>query len=215
MKPKYGLLVAFTLLLAIAWVSAEEYPLAKYRAEEQDGMHGADSKSEYAILGGGCFWCVEAVYERIAGVKSAVSGYAGGTTPNPSYNQVTSGATGHAEVVRVEFDPDVISYSEILEIFFKSHDPTTLNRQGYDVGTQYRSIILYENETQMKTAEAVKTKAQSDYDDAIVTEIKASETFYDAEDYHQDYFDNNPFAGYCRAIIAPKLQKLGLEGSTY
>ena len=196
MKPKYGLLVAFTLLLAIAWVSAEEYPLAKYRAEEQDGMHGADSKSEYAILGGGCFWCVEAVYERIAGVKSAVSGYAGGTTPNPSYNQVTSGATGHAEVVRVEFDPDVISYSEILEIFFKSHDPTTLNRQGPDVGTQYRSAIFYADDAQRAAAESSKSAedASGKHSGPIVTEITKALPFYPAEDYHQQYLEKRGLA---------------------
>ena len=178
--------------------------------KERNTMSGSDTSFEFAILGGGCFWCVEAVYKRIAGVKSVVSGYAGGAIPNPNYNQVSDGTTGHAEVVKVEFDPGMISYAEVLKIFFKSHDPTTKNRQGNDVGTQYRSIILYENDDQRQIALEARTIAQADFDDGIVTEIEPLKEFYDAEDYHQDYFDNNLHAGYCRLVIAPKLQKLGL-----
>jgi peptide-methionine (S)-S-oxide reductase len=164
-----------------------------------------------ATLGGGCFWCLEAVFERIDGVVDVVSGYAGGTTKDPTYEEVCTGATGHAEVVQVRFDPKRIGYEELLEVFFKAHDPTTLNRQGADVGTQYRSIILYEGEEQRKAAEAARKKAQKDWKDPIVTEIVPLKAFYRAEDYHQDYFDNNRAAGYCRVVIAPKLQKLKLE----
>lgn len=175
-------------------------------------MSSKDSeKREYAYLGGGCFWCVEAVYERIAGVEAAVSGYAGGTKPNPTYQQVSAGTTGHAEVVRVEFDPEKISFDEILKIFWKSHNPTTLNRQGYDAGTQYRSIILYTDERQKQIAEDSIAENRKAFDDPIVTQVEPFKTFYEAEGYHQDYFDNNPNAAYCQAVIAPKLQKLDLE----
>ena len=163
---------------------------------------------ETAVLGGGCFWCVEAVYERVQGVLSVESGYAGGTVKNPSYEQVCTGTTGHAEVVRVTFDPAVISYSEIIDIFWKAHDPTTMNRQGADRGTQYRSIILYADEEQRRAAEESMKKAKSAFDRPIVTEITSLEVFYPAEDYHQDYYENNPYGGYCRAVIAPKLEKL-------
>jgi peptide-methionine (S)-S-oxide reductase len=175
---------------------------------EKPGGAGA---RQLAILGGGCFWCVQAVYERIAGVKSVVAGYAGGTLANPSYEQVCTGTTGHAEVVRVEFDPEQISYAKILELFWQSHDPTTLNRQGADVGPQYRSIILYADEAQRRTAEDSKREAERLFARPIVTEIKPLAAFYPAEDYHQDYYANNPYAGYCSFVIRPKLQKLGLE----
>jgi len=164
---------------------------------------------EKMTVGGGCFWCVEAVYERLEGVTEVISGYAGGTTENPTYKEVGTGMTGHAEVVQVTFDPDKISYKELLEWFWKAHDPTTLNRQGADVGTQYRSIILYHSEEQKEIAEASKKEAASDFSDPIVTEIAPLIKFYVAEDYHQDYFDNNRYAGYCRVVIAPKLKKLG------
>jgi peptide-methionine (S)-S-oxide reductase len=167
--------------------------------------------TQVATLGGGCFWCVQAVYERIAGVKSVVAGYAGGTLPNPTYEQVCSGSTGHAEVVQVEFDPERISFAKILELFWQSHDPTTLNRQGADVGPQYRSIILYADEAQRRTAEESKREAARLFARPIVTEIKLLEAFYRAEDHHQDYYANNPYAGYCSFVIRPKLQKLGLE----
>lgn len=170
----------------------------------------ADTNS-IATLGGGCFWCVEAVYERIDGVEKVVSGYAGGHVENPSYRQVTSGKTGHAEVVQVHFDSDRISYSDVLNLFFKAHDPTTLNRQGADVGPQYRSIILYNDEAQKAAAEAAIEEAQKHFRDPIVTEVAALTRFYPAEDYHQNYYELNSKAGYCSYVIRPKLQKLGLE----
>ncbi len=161
-----------------------------------------------ATLGGGCFWCLEAVYERVDGVVSVVSGYAGGTTAHPTYEQVCTGNTGHAEVVQITFDPKKISYQEILKIFWSAHDPTTLNRQGADVGTQYRSVIFTDSDEQRKEAEASKRDAQKDFDDPIVTEIAPLTAFYPAEDYHQDYFAKNPNAAYCSIVIAPKLKKL-------
>jgi peptide-methionine (S)-S-oxide reductase len=171
------------------------------------------SGTEVATLGGGCFWCVEAVYERIDGIVDVVSGYAGGHTENPTYYEVTSGKTGHAEVVQVYFDPEVISYEKILELFWKAHDPTTLNRQGADVGTQYRSIILYSDERQKEIAEKSKAmeNASGHFPNPIVTQIEPLTAFYEAEDYHQDYYENNPYAGYCTFVIRPKLDKLGLE----
>jgi len=164
-----------------------------------------------ATFGGGCLWCIEAVFERIDGVTEVVSGYAGGSKANPTYEEVCTGATGHAEVVQVRYDPAKVSYAGLLEVFFKAHDPTTLNRQGADTGTQYRSIVLYANDDERKAAEAARKKAQKDWKDPIVTEIVPLKVFYRAEDYHQDYFDNNRSAGYCRVVIAPKLQKLKLE----
>lgn len=165
--------------------------------------------AETATLAGGCFWCLEAVYENLKGVESVVSGYAGGKRPNPSYEQVCSGATGHAEVVRITFDPAVVSYRELLEVFFTIHDPTTLNRQGADAGTQYRSAIFYHDETQKRAAESVVTElsAQGLWTDPVVTEILPAPAFYPAEDYHQHYFARNPTQGYCNAVVAPKVAK--------
>lgn len=167
--------------------------------------------TQKATLGGGCFWCLEAVYKRIDGVEEVTSGYAGGEVKDPTYREVCTGRTGHAEVVEITFDPEKISYEQILDLFWEAHDPTTLNRQGADVGTQYRSAIFYHNPEQKEIALQSKEKAQEQFKDPIVTEITELETFYPAEDYHQDYFDLNPNAGYCRVIIAPKLQKLGLS----
>ena len=166
---------------------------------------------EKATLGAGCFWCVEAVFERLDGVQSVVSGYAGGIKPNPTYEEVCSGETGHAEVAQITFDPAKISYVQILNIFWQSHDPTTLNRQGGDRGTQYRSVIFYHGEQQKAIAEKSKLSAQKLFADPIVTEIQPLSTFYAAENYHQDYFRNNPNAPYCRMVIAPKLNKLKLK----
>ncbi len=163
-----------------------------------------------ATLGGGCFWCLEAIFERTDGVVEVVSGYAGGTKADPTYEEVCTGTTGHAEVVQVTFDPKRISYADLLGVFFKAHNPTTLDRQGADVGSQYRSIILYDGDEQRKAAEAARKKAEKDWKDPVVTEIVPLTAFYRAEDYHQDYFDNNRNAGYCRVIIAPKLEKLKL-----
>jgi peptide-methionine (S)-S-oxide reductase len=164
-----------------------------------------------ATLGGGCFWCTEAVLQRIEGVLSVVPGYAGGSTPNPTYEEVCSGETGHAEVISVAFDPNLITYDEILDIFWQAHDPTTLNRQGADTGTQYRSIILYADEAQKTAAEKSRKKAQAKFRDPIVTEIKPLDTFWKAEDYHENYYNTHGSAGYCRMVISPKLKKLHLE----
>ena len=173
-----------------------------------------DKKVETITLGAGCFWCIEAVLLRIKGVESVVSGYSNGDVKNPTYRQVCTGTTGHAEVVKVTFDPQVLPLEQLLDIFFDPalHDPTTLNRQGNDVGTQYRSGIYYHNEEQKQAAEAAKKKWElsGTYRNPIVTEIEKAGTFYEAEDYHQNYFNLNPNQGYCRAVILPKLKKLGL-----
>jgi peptide-methionine (S)-S-oxide reductase len=164
---------------------------------------------ERATLGGGCFWCLEAVYQQIAGVKAVISGYAGGARPNPSYEAVCTGATGHAEIVDVYFDPRAISYRDLLEIFFVIHDPTTLNYQGNDRGTQYRSVIFTHSEAQNQIAHEVVQELNTSgiYADPVVTQIDAAPTIYPAEDYHQDYFRQNPGQGYCMAVVAPKLAK--------
>ena len=166
---------------------------------------------ETAILGAGCFWCVEAVFERLPGVQSVVAGYAGGTKPNPTYEEVCSDTTGHAEVAQITYDPAKISYERLLEVFWEAHDPTTLNRQGADAGTQYRSVIFYHDERQKLAAEKLKEEAQKNFRDPIVTEIKLLTNFYKAENYHQDYFNKNPSAPYCRFVIKPKLEKLHLK----
>jgi peptide-methionine (S)-S-oxide reductase len=167
-------------------------------------------REEVATLGGGCFWCMEAVFNEIKGVVKVESGYSGGDLEYPSYEQVSSGTTGHAEVVQVTFDPDVISFKEILDIFFATHDPTTPNRQGNDVGTQYRSIILYHNEEQKSIAGQVIQKLESEktYSATIVTQIEPFKTFYAAEEYHRDYFKRHPEQPYCRIVISPKIKKL-------
>jgi peptide-methionine (S)-S-oxide reductase len=166
------------------------------------------NKTETADFGGGCFWCMEAVFERLPGVISVNSGFAGGTTENPTYQEVCTETTGHAEVTEIEFDPAKISYDTLLEVFWQAHDPTTLNRQGADEGTSYRSIILYRDEKQKLLAEKSKLAAQKYFRNPIVTEIVPLKKFYKAEDYHQQYFDNNSNAPYCQVVIAPKLEKL-------
>ncbi len=165
---------------------------------------------ETATLAGGCFWCTEAIFKRLKGVESVTSGYSGGARENPSYEQVTTGVTGHAEAIQVEFDPLIISYEKIIEIFFHLHDPTTLNRQGNDEGTQYRSVILYHNPEQEQIAEKVKNEVAESgmYNNPIVTEIVPFENFYLAEEEHQDYYDTNQNQGYCSYVITPKIQKL-------
>ena len=162
-----------------------------------------------ATLGGGCFWCLEAVYDELQGVHKVDSGYSGGTVPNPTYRQVCSGTTGHAEVVQVTFDPEQIPYREILEVFFSIHDPTTLNRQGADVGTQYRSVIFFHDEQQKVTAEEMikELEASGTWHDPIVTEVVPYEAFYKAEDDHQEYYQRNQNQPYCRVVITPKLRK--------
>ena len=164
---------------------------------------------EIATLGGGCFWCLEAVYVELRGVEKVVSGYAGGQVRNPSYRQVCSGTTGHAEVVQVTFDPALISYQEILQVFFAIHDPTTLNRQGADVGTQYRSVIFYHDVRQKEVATSVMAEVEAAHlwPKPLVTELAPLPAFYAAEDYHQNYFENNPQQGYCQMVIAPKVAK--------
>ena len=169
------------------------------------------AQSEKATFGAGCFWCVEAVFERLPGVQSVVAGYAGGTKANPTYEDVCTGETGHAEVAQITFDPAKITYEKLLEWFWHAHDPTTLNRQGGDAGTQYRSAIFYNNEKQKKAAEKSMASAQKDLQDQIVTEIQPLTEFYEAENYHQDYFKNHPNAPYCTLVIKPKLKKLKLE----
>lgn len=164
------------------------------------------------VLGGGCFWCVEAVFAKLPGVDAVVPGYAGGEDKNPSYEEVCRGTTGHAEVIKVTFDPEMISLAEVLDVFWKCHDPTTRDRQGADVGTQYRSVILFEGDEQKKAALESRSAAQAEFSRPIVTEIEPLEDFYPAEDYHHDYFARNPSAPYCAFVIRPKLEKLGLEG---
>jgi len=168
-----------------------------------------ERSEELATLGGGCFWCLEAVYKGLRGVERVVSGYAGGHVENPTYTQVCGGTTGHAEVVQLTFDPGAVSYRELLEVFFTIHDPTTPNRQGGDVGTQYRSAVFYHSPEQRETAGQVVAEltTQGVWDAPIVTEVVPLETFYPAEDYHQDYFERNPFQPYCRAVVAPKVSK--------
>ncbi len=167
----------------------------------------AAAKIDTAIVGGGCFWCVEGCFLIVPGVTKVVSGYAGGTTENPTYEQVCTGQTGHAEVAKVTFDPEKVSYAKILKLFFEAHDPTQLNRQGNDVGTQYRSVIFYENDEQKKIAEQAKAEAQKELSKPIVTEIVPLKKFYAAENYHQDYLKNNPGNPYCQFVARPKVDK--------
>jgi peptide-methionine (S)-S-oxide reductase len=166
--------------------------------------------NEFAVFGGGCFWCTEAVFDELRGVVSVVSGYAGGTVKNPTYEQVCGGGTGHAEVVRIEFDPTQIAYKDLLTVFFATHDPTTLNRQGNDVGTQYRSTVLYASEEQKREAEAFiqELNDSNTFGKPVVTTVEPLGAFYAAEDYHQKYYANNPYQPYCQFTVPPKLQKL-------
>jgi peptide-methionine (S)-S-oxide reductase len=174
-----------------------------------DGQSMDSSRTEVATLGGGCFWCLEAVYEELRGVEKVESGYSGGAVPDPTYRQVCTGTTGHAEVVQVTFDPEVVSFKEILEVFFTIHNPTTLNRQGADVGTQYRSAIFYHDEEQKRVAEEVisELEAAHVWDAPVVTQVTPFDAFYVAEDYHQEYYRNNEYQPYCQVVIAPKVAK--------
>lgn len=176
---------------------------------EQAASQPNQTGSEVATLGGGCFWCLEAVYNELKGVERVVSGYSGGSVAKPSYEQVCSGRTGHAEVVQLTYDPELISFKEILQVFFTIHDPTTLNRQGADVGTQYRSAIFYHNPQQKRVAEELIAELNESnlWPDPIVTEVTPFERFYEAEEYHQEYYANNPNQPYCQVVIAPKLAK--------
>jgi peptide-methionine (S)-S-oxide reductase len=171
---------------------------------------GAEGELAKATFAGGCFWCTEAVYAQIKGVQSVTSGYIGGKNPNPTYQQVCTGQTGHAEAVEIEYDPQQVPYEKLLEVFFSTHDPTTKNRQGADVGTQYRSGVFYHDDAQKKTAEEViaKLDAAKVFPNKIVTEVTPASTFYPAEKYHQDYFANNPLQPYCQAVVSPKVEKV-------
>lgn len=182
--------------------------LALSAAEPVKPVTTKTNQTELATLGGGCFWCVEAVFERLPGVKSVISGYSGGHTENPTYEQICAHGTGHAEVIQIEFDSARISYEKLLETFWEAHDPTTLNRQGADVGDQYRSVIFYHSEAQRVAAEKSKAAAARHFSDPIVTQIAPLKKFYKAEVSHQDYYRLNPNAGYCRVVIKPKLDKL-------
>lgn len=202
MKITVLLLTVTTLLISFTAVSQ-----AQQSQKNDNDMNS--SNVEEATFGAGCFWCVEAIFEELKGVKSVVSGYAGGKMQNPTYRQVSSGQTGHAEVTRITFDPSVISYEELLEVFWHTHDPTTKNRQGADVGPQYRSVIFYHNDRQKEIAEQSlkKTDASDLWEDPIVTEVEPLSNYSVAENYHQNYYENNPNAGYCTTVIAPKLKK--------
>jgi len=171
------------------------------------GPLSMNKNQEITTLGGGCFWCLEAVFSELRGVENVVSGYSGGSVPNPSYQQICTGATGHAEVVQIRFDPDMISFKELLEIFFTLHDPTTLNRQGADVGTQYRSVIFYRTKEQERVAREVIKEVSKVWSAPLVTELAPFKVFYPAEEYHQEYFKRNPDQMYCSAVISPKLAK--------
>lgn len=166
-----------------------------------------ENSLETATLGAGCFWCVEAIFQDLRGVESVASGYSGGAISNPDYREISSGLTGHVEVCQIKFDPGVISFDHLLEVFWEVHDPTTLNRQGADIGSQYRSAIFYHNKEQKNLAESSKKKMISAFKDPIVTEITAYKNFFIAEDYHQDYFSNNPNQPYCSVVISPKVKK--------
>ena len=185
----------------------------KKETDKNSKIQVTDNKKtnlETAIIGGGCFWCTEAVFEKIDGVKEVISGYAGGKIPNPTYKQICTGLTGHAEVIKIIYDPKLVSFVKLLDIFGDAHDPTTLNRQGADVGTQYRSTIMYLSESQKKAAKW-KSSLSDKLVDPVVTEIVPAPTFYKAEEYHQDYYERNPNQGYCNFVIRPKLKKLNLE----
>ena len=194
MKGKFSILLASGVLLG---------SLCHTLAEPKNMNTNA---TETATFGGGCFWCTEAIFQMLPGVKSVASGYAGGTKENPTYKEVCTGKTGHAEVIQVTYDPKVVSYEKVLETFFEAHDPTTLNRQGADSGTQYRSNILYNNDSQKAGAEKIKAQEQKNFSKPIVTEIAPLKTFYKAEDFHQDYYRSNPNAGYCLVVIKPMVE---------
>lgn len=207
---RWNMKIVFLLIFAVAGFVACASKEKKQIDFLASPVHIINSDSmETATFGSGCFWCTEAIFQRLKGVKSATSGYSGGTTKNPTYQEVCSGTTGHAEVVQLTFDPREVSYDELLEVFWKTHDPTTLNRQGADVGTQYRSVIFYHNDQQKKKAEFYRQELEKEaiYKDPIVTQIVPFTEFFKAEDYHQNYYNQNPEQGYCSFVITPKLEK--------
>jgi peptide-methionine (S)-S-oxide reductase len=198
----------FTFVLALVAALATASAQPKKMTEKP-----SSTELQRVTFGGGCFWCLEAVFQRLVGVKSVASGYAGGKVPNPTYKAVCTGETGHAEVVQLEFDPKQISLEKLMEVFWAAHDPTTLNRQGADAGTQYRSAVYYENDAQKAVIEKSKQQAQAEFKDPIVTEIAPLKAFYKAEDYHQNYYNQNANSNpYCAVVIRPKLQKLLQHG---
>lgn len=210
MNRRHFLPLCAALPALVTTMNAAETPQPKDAAKPGSSLKAATEK---LVVGGGCFWCTEAVMQRVNGVRKVVSGYSGGHVVNPTYEQICTKTTGHAEVIQVEFDPGQVSLATLFEVFFAAHDPTTLNRQGADSGPQYRSCIFYTNDAQKAAAEAAKRKAQSGWKDPIVTEIAALKNFYAAEDYHQNYFNLNfNRNGYCSVVIAPKLRKLIKEG---
>ena len=188
-------------------------PKSNINQTQEIAMNQGNEKHETETFGAGCFWCVEAVYQNLKGVQKVVSGYAGGKTPNPTYEQICTGQTGHAEVAQITYDPNQISYQDLLDVFWNTHDPTTLNRQGADTGTQYRSVIFYNDDHQKEIAEQTmaETDASGLWSNPIVTEISPIPTFYPAEDYHQNYYQSNPSQTNCTVIISPKIQKLKKE----
>jgi peptide-methionine (S)-S-oxide reductase len=205
---KMKIFFLFTALLFT--ISGCKESTSQDQKKEKEKMDQTDEgKLNLATFGSGCFWCSEAIFERVKGVSKVVSGYTGGNIPNPTYEAVCSGKTGHAEVIQITYDPKIVSYDELLEIFWKTHDPTTLNRQGADVGTQYRSVIFYNDEDQKKKAENYKAELNKAgiWKDPIVTEISPLKKFYPAEKYHQDYYEQNPNQGYCSFVITPKIEK--------
>jgi peptide-methionine (S)-S-oxide reductase len=209
----FKLTACLIALLGLSACSAQETAttMSEPTNEAKTATHPASTDLAVATFGAGCFWCVEAVFARLDGVHAVVSGYMGGDVPDPTYREVTTGRTGHAEVVQITYDPAVIDYTTLLDWLWLAHDPTTLNRQGADVGTQYRSAIFYHSPEQRAAAEASKAKAQAKFRDPIVTEITEASTFYIGEDYHQDYFELNQSAPYSRGVIRPKLRKLNLD----
>ena len=183
------------------------FAVASLARAEDKIMNTSTNHTETAVFGGGCYWCTEAIYQMLPGVKSVASGFAGGTKDSPTYEEVCTGTTGHAEVIQIEYDPAVISYEKLLDTFWQVHDPTTLNRQGNDVGTQYRSIILFRTDAEKAAAEKSKAAAQKSFKDPIVTQIVPLKKFWRADDYHQNYFRTHPNQPYCRAVIRPKVEK--------
>ena len=203
------IILALSIYLLIAGGCGNKETNAQSEIKKDKGEIMDTTGMQVATFGSGCFWCTEAIFERLNGVVKVESGYAGGTVENPTYEEVCTGKTGHAEVTQITYDPKIITYDELLEVFWKTHDPTTLNRQGNDVGTQYRSVIFYHNEEQKELAENYKKELDKSgaWDNPIVTEISPVTNFYPAEGYHQDYYENNPNQGYCAFVIAPKVEK--------
>ena len=199
--------ILLIIILSLTSGCGNTHKMQTQQMDEKAASNEPDSLA-IATFGGGCFWCTEAIFDQLQGVYEVESGYAGGDLKNPTYEQICSGQTGHAEVIQIKFDPTIITYAELLEVFWTTHDPTTLNRQGNDVGTQYRSVVFYHNDEQKEMAQnSLKSVGQKLWDNPIVTEISPIYNYFSAEKYHQEYYENNPNQGYCRVIIAPKVQK--------